>query len=63
MPYLRGLEIFPPDGAIVSSKEADTIEAKDNEKKMAIISVIPNLIAILVLTREVSHQAGLVAKR
>lgn len=63
MPYLRGLDAFPPDDAIVSSREADTIEVRKSEKKMVHISLKLSFIVILELTREISHQAGLVDKR
>jgi hypothetical protein len=55
MPYLRGLEVFPPDDAIVSSREADTIEVKNSEKKMVNICLILNFIVILEIgTRDFS---------
>ena len=52
MPYLRGLDVFPPDDAIVSSREADTIEVRNSEKKMVHISLKLSFIVILELTRE-----------
>jgi hypothetical protein len=55
MPYLRGLDVFPPDDAIVSSREADTIEGKTNEKKIVNISLILNFIVIIEIdTRDFS---------
>jgi hypothetical protein len=55
MPYLRALDVFPPDDAIVSSREADTIEEKTNEKKIVNISLILNFIVIIEIdTRDFS---------
>ena len=43
--------MFPPDDAIVSCSEADTIEANEKKTKMLIIFVIVNSFAIFILTK------------